>query len=85
MKKLITIGYIAAVLAYGVGFAKADTIKVSVSAPTINSVQLCNIGVELFRDGIDINSLVEALKASKLDTEDKLIVVNCFFAEMKKV
>ncbi|QXV76194.1 hypothetical protein bas01_0063 [Escherichia phage AugustePiccard] len=85
MKKLITIGYIAAVLASGIGFAKADTIKVSVSTPTINSVQLCNIGAELFHDGIDIKNLVEALKASKLDTEDKLIVVNCFIAEMEKV
>lgn len=85
MKKLITIGYIAAVLASGIGFAKADTIEVTASAPTTNSVQLCGIGVELFYDGIDLVSLVESLKASELDVEDKLIVVNCFIAEMKKV
>lgn len=84
MKKLITIGYIAAVIASGIGFAKADTIEVSVSAPTINSVQLCNLGVEMFYDGVDINSLVEALKESQLHVEDKLIVVNCFIEEMKK-
>lgn len=84
MRKLITTGYIAALLASGIGFAKADTIKVSVSAPAINSVQFCNLGVEMFYDGVDINSLVEALKESQLHVEDKLIVVNCFIEGMKK-
>lgn len=84
MKKLITIAYIAALLASGISFAKADAIQVSVSAPTINSVQFCNLGVELFYDGIDINSLVEALKESQLHVEGKLIVVSCFIEEMKK-
>lgn len=86
MKKLITIGYVVALIASGFGFSNAETMNVSTDAPRYpNSQELCQIGVEMFRDGVGIQDVVEALKSSPIHVEDKLIIINCFIAEKGKV
>ena len=86
MKKLITIGYVTALVMSGIGFAKADNITVSVNEMRYpNSHELCQIGVDMFRDGVGINDVLEALKSSPIHVEDKLIIINCFIAERDKV
>ncbi|QBQ80904.1 hypothetical protein MM01_00069 [Escherichia phage vB_EcoS_MM01] len=87
MKKLITAVYAAAILASGIGFAKAsaDTMTTTVNQiayPT--SAQFCSLGQEFFHDGAPLNAVIDALKESPIHNEDKLLVVQCFINEMKK-
>lgn len=87
MEKLITIGYISAVLASGIGFAKASTDTMTTTASQIaypTSAQFCGLGKEFFHDGTPMNAVIEALKESPIHNEDKIIVVQCFINEMKK-
>lgn len=87
MKKLITAVYAAALLASGIGFAKAstDTMTITASQPAYpTSAQFCSLGKEFFHDGTALNSVIEALKDSPIHNEDKLIVVQCFINEMNK-
>lgn len=87
MKKLITIGYITAVLESGIGFAKASTDTMTTTASQIayhTSAQFCSLGQEFFHDGTPMNTVIEVLKKSPIHNEDKIIVVQCFIDEMKK-
>lgn len=87
MKKLITIGYVVAILVSGVGFAKAsnDTMTASVKSSAYpTSAQFCSLGQEFFHDGTPLNAVVEALRESPIHNEDKLLVVQCFINEMNK-
>lgn len=87
MKKLITAIYAAALLASGIGFAKAsaDTMTTTVKQIAYStSAQFCSLGQDFFHEGTPLNSVIEALKESPIHNEDKLIVVQCFINEMKK-
>lgn len=87
IKKLITVVYAAALLASGIGFAKASGYTMRATAKQLSyptSAQFCSLGQEFFHDGTHLNAVVEALKESPIHNEDKLLVVQCFINEMKK-
>lgn len=87
MKNLIAAVYAAALLASGIGFAKASTDTMTTNAERLSyhtSSQFCSLGQEFFREGTPLNAVVEALKESPIHKDDKLLVVQCFINEMKK-
>lgn len=87
MKKLITAIYAAALLASGIGFAKASDDTMTITAEQLSyptSAQFCSLGQEFFHEGTPLNAVIEALKESPIHNEDKLLIVQCFINEMKK-
>lgn len=87
MKNLIAAVYAAAILASGIGFAKAITDTMPTNAERLSyhtSAQFCSLGQDLFHEGTPLKAVVEALKESPIHKDDKLLVVQCFINEMKK-
>lgn len=78
MKKLITIGYIAALLASGIGFAKADTQNFA-GDDDLKSRVACEYGMQGKANGMTVNQLVKALNATQTISDDyKMVSLFCY-------
>lgn len=61
----------------------ADTI--TVEAPVVNSVDLCNEGRQAYADNVQLGTVIEWLNHSSLDLEDKSVFLECFIDEGRKL
>lgn len=61
----------------------ADT--VTVEAPVVNSVDLCNEGRQAYADNVQLGTVIEWLNHSSLDLEDKSAFLECFIDEGRKL
>lgn len=82
--KRITAITIAAICILGSAWdVQAETI--TVEAPVVNSVDLCNEGRQAYADNVQLGTVIEWLNHSSLDLEDKSVFLECFIDEGRKL
>lgn len=82
--KRITALAIAAICIIGTAWdVQAETI--TVEAPVVNSVDLCNEGRQAYTDNVQLGTVIEWLNHSSLDIEDKSLFLECFIDEGRKL
>ncbi|UGV22739.1 hypothetical protein SADIYA_50 [Escherichia phage vB_EcoD_Sadiya] len=56
----------------------------SLSSP-LASHQYCELGKEIYHDGVEVNTVVEWLNHSTMNIDDKKVVLECYLVEANKV
>lgn len=56
----------------------------SLSAPLV-SQQYCDLGKEIYHDGVEVSTVVDWLNHSTMNIDDKKVVLECYLLEANKV
>lgn len=56
----------------------------SLSSPLV-SQQYCDLGKEIYHDGVQLSTVIEWLNHSTMNIDDKKVVLDCYMIEANKV